>query len=79
MASKVQRAVRFEEWMVVSITRLAEEKKTTFSDMVNMLLESELNYLGESKAKYNAEKFGIGREAVGKESNDDSKKAKKVV
>jgi len=62
MAKKVQRAVRLEKWMIESIAKLAEDKKTTFSDMVNMLLESELNYLGESQAKYNAEAYGIGRE-----------------
>jgi hypothetical protein len=64
MGEKVQRAVRFEKWMVVKIEALAKEKGLTFSDMVNMFLRQELEYRGYTEGKYDAETYGIGREAA---------------
>jgi hypothetical protein len=63
MSEKVQRAVRFERWMVNKIDGIAKEKGLTFSDMVNKFLRQELEYMGYTEGKYDAETYGIGREA----------------
>jgi hypothetical protein len=68
MGEKVQRAVRFEKWMVVKIEDIAKEKGLTFSDMVNKLLRQELEYRGYTEGQYDAETYGIGREAADKET-----------
>jgi hypothetical protein len=65
MSEKVQRAVRFEKWMVVEIEAIAKEKGLTFSDMVNKFLRQELEYRGYTEGKYDAKTYGIGREATG--------------
>jgi predicted DNA-binding ribbon-helix-helix protein len=64
MGEKVQKAVRFEKWMVNKIEAIAREKSLTFSEMVNKLLRQELEYLGYTEGKYDAETYGIGREAA---------------
>jgi hypothetical protein len=63
MSEKIQRAVRFEKWMVNKIEAIAKEKGLTFSEMVNMFLRQELEYRGYTEGKYDAETYGIGREA----------------
>ena len=76
MSEKVQRAVRFEKWMVNTIEAIAKEKGLTFSEMTNKLLRQELEYLGYTEGKYDAETYGIGREAVkGSESEPSYKQA----
>jgi hypothetical protein len=62
MGEKIQRAVRFEKWMVHKIEAIAKEKGLTFSEMVNMFLRQELEYRGYTEGKYDAETYGIGRE-----------------
>jgi hypothetical protein len=64
MGEKVQKAVRFEKWMVVEIEAIAKEKGLTFSDMVNKFLRQELEYRGYTEGKYDADTYGIGREAT---------------
>jgi hypothetical protein len=56
-----QRNVRFSKWIHDEIEAIAEEKGETFTDIVNILLESELNYMGYTKAKYDAKRLNIGR------------------
>ena len=78
MANKIQRAVRFEKWIVDSLTKLAKEKKTNFSNMMNILLEWELNHLGYSKSQYDAEVYGIGREVTETKETPKGKTQKKL-
>ena len=61
--AKVQRNVRFEEWIMEAMDEVAKDKKTTFSEMVNVFLEQQLSYIGLSKAKYDAKKYDIGKES----------------
>jgi hypothetical protein len=63
MGEKIQKAVRFEKWMVHKIEAIAKERGLAFSEMVNKLLRQELEYLGYTEGKYDAETYGIGREA----------------
>jgi hypothetical protein len=65
MGEKVQKAVRFEKWMVKEIEAVAKEKGLTFSDMVNKLLRQMLEKLGYTEGKYDAKTYGIGWEAGG--------------
>jgi len=53
----IQKSLRIEAWVYHEIKRLAEEKQTTFTDMVNYLLEEELTALGYSKLKHDAERL----------------------
>jgi predicted transposase YbfD/YdcC len=64
MGEKVQKAVRFEKWMVNAIETIAKEKGLAFSEMTNKLLRQELEYMGYTEGKYDAETYGIGREAA---------------
>jgi hypothetical protein len=76
MGEKVQRAVRFERWMVDKIEVIAKERDLTFSDMVNKFLRQELEHLGYTEGKYDAETYGIGREAAtGSETEPSDKRA----
>jgi hypothetical protein len=43
--------------------------------MVNMLLEWQLNQLGYSRAQYNAETYGIGRETEREQEHAEEKKS----
>ena len=61
MAKKIQRCVRLEKWMIEALLELAEERNITYSAMVNMLLEWELNHLGKNRSQYNAKVYEIGR------------------
>jgi hypothetical protein len=76
MGEKIQRAVRFERWMVDKIEGIAKEKGLTFSDMVNKFLRQALESLGHTEGKYDAEKYGIGRsEALPGENPQEAEKA----
>jgi hypothetical protein len=78
MSEKVQRAVRFEKWMVNKIEAIAKEKGLTFSDMVNKFLRQELEYQGYTEGKYDAETYGIGREVGEAFSDGNPQKAEKA-
>ena len=57
-----RRNVRFDEWIHEEIDMMATERETTFTDLVNHLLEEELNHLGYTKANYNAKKYNLHRD-----------------
>jgi hypothetical protein len=61
MGNAKQQSIRFAPWMHTAIEELAAEKALTFTDVVNILLESELEYMGFSESQYNAKTFGLGR------------------
>jgi predicted DNA-binding ribbon-helix-helix protein len=61
MKSGRARGVRFDRWIHDVIEEIAQEKGLTFTDVVNVLLGSELEYMGYSKSKYNVKKYGLGR------------------
>jgi hypothetical protein len=48
------------------------KKGITFSEMVNKFLRQELEYLGYTEGKYDAETYAIGREAVDSGSETES-------
>jgi hypothetical protein len=54
---------RIDLWMFEAIRQEAKTRDLTFSDMVNKLLRQELEYMGYSEGKYDAETYNIGREA----------------
>jgi hypothetical protein len=56
---------RIDTWMFEAINREAKTRGLTFSDMVNKFLRQELEYRGYTEGKYDAETYGIGREAAG--------------
>jgi hypothetical protein len=56
---------RIDTWMFEAINREAKTRGLTFSDMVNKFLRQELEYRGYTEGKYDAETYGIGREATG--------------
>jgi hypothetical protein len=65
MGEKVQKAIRLEEWMVKKIEAFAKDNGLTFSEMVNKFLRQELEVLGYTEGKYDAETYGIGRKTTG--------------
>jgi hypothetical protein len=54
---------RFDVWMFDAMNREAKTRGLTFSEMANKLLRQELEYMGYTEGKYDAETYGIGREA----------------
>lgn len=57
----IQTSLRLDPWIRAEIEKLAESRGITFTDMVNHLLEYQLNQMGFSKAKYEAEIFKLPR------------------
>jgi hypothetical protein len=55
---------RIDTWMFEAINQEAKTRGLTFSDMVNKFLRQELEYRGYTEGKYDAETYGIGREAM---------------
>jgi hypothetical protein len=68
------RGVRFDRWIHDEIEAIAKKKGLTFTDVVNMLLGSELEYMGYSKAKYDAKTYGLGRDGMGGSEMEPSDK-----
>jgi predicted DNA-binding ribbon-helix-helix protein len=71
MLKKKDRNFRLEPWIYDAIDEMAQEKGLTFTDVVNSLLGSELDFMGYSKAQYDAKTYGLGR---GKEKAEERRR-----
>jgi hypothetical protein len=63
MVRRKDRNFRLEPWIYEAIDGIAKGKGLTFTDVVNSLLGAELEYMGYSKAQYDARVYGLGRGA----------------
>jgi hypothetical protein len=59
-----QRNIRLDPWIHEAVDDIAQEKRLTFTDVVNILLGAELEFMGRSKAQYDAKVYGLGRGAI---------------
>jgi hypothetical protein len=65
-----QRNVRFQKWIHDEIEAIAAEKGETFTEIVNILLESELNYMGYTKSKYDTKRLNLRGHSENKSAED---------
>jgi hypothetical protein len=55
---------RMDMWMFRAIEGERKKRGLSLTDMINKLLRQELEYLGHTEGKYEADLYHIGREAA---------------